>query len=68
MAIQDDLVDYIDLKRELEPFLRDIEAAIAEVHETGKLTKLKKLAVTVETVRIMGEFKRATSSWNTTAN
>lgn len=57
--IQDSLVEYIDLKRQLEPFLVEIQEAIDEVQKTGKLTKLKRLAVTVETVRIMGEFKRA---------
>lgn len=59
MAIEADLVDYIDMKKQLQPFLDDIQEAIDEVHHTGKLTKLKKLAVTVETVRMMGEFKNA---------
>jgi hypothetical protein len=59
MAIEADLVDYIDMKRQLEPFLNDIQTALEEVHKTGKLTKLKKLAVTMETVRILGEFKNA---------
>ncbi|MFX0202041.1 MAG: hypothetical protein ACFFCW_38505 [Candidatus Hodarchaeota archaeon] len=55
---EDRILAKIDLAKELEPFLEQIDKAIEEA-KSGKLKSLRKIASTIETVRILTAFKEA---------
>lgn len=59
--MEDAIIENIDLATELEPFMEQIEAAIEEA-KSGKLKSLRKIATTVETVRILTSFRDAVKS------
>jgi hypothetical protein len=56
--MQDGIVDWMDLKRELEPFAPQLAEAIEEAKK-GKVAKLKKLASNLEVFRTTMMFIRA---------
>lgn len=58
---EDALVNNIDLRTELEPFLEKINDAIEEAKK-GNLKKLRQIASTIETVRMVTSFRDAVRS------
>jgi hypothetical protein len=55
LKLQDKAINWIDLKRELEPFAPQLAEAIEE-EKQGKIRKLKKLASNLEVLRVMQMF------------
>jgi hypothetical protein len=55
LKLQDKAINWIDLKRELEPFAPQLAEAIEEAKK-GKIRKLKKLASNLEVLRVMQMF------------
>lgn len=55
---EDAIISKIDLADELAPFIDQIDEAI-ELAKQGKLKKLRSVASTIETVRILTSFKQA---------
>lgn len=56
--MEDKIIAKIDLKAELEPFIEQINQAI-ESAKKGNLKELRKIATTVETVRILAAYRDA---------
>lgn len=59
--MENGLVEWLDLKKELEPFAPQLTEAIEEA-KTGKIKKLKKLASNLEVFRVTMMFVRAWQS------
>jgi hypothetical protein len=61
--LQNKSINWIDLKRELEPFAPQLAEAIEEA-KNGKIRKLKKLAMNLEVLRVMQMFIKAWEQGN----